>query len=291
MNRKKCELSALGLCLLFLTVCSPAEKKSTPTSGSAFIYTSSSVEGLGIELSRIFEGFYPAARIDLSPLPTRAAVESLFFGTPEEIILDRPLVPAESLAAANSGIPVYQYHVATLPLYFAVHPNNSVEVIDSVTLRKFLTGAWRSWREAGGPNIPCHPYVPLPGEGGWDAFMNYFGILDSVSAVVCTTQSDLVEKAESDPGALALVSLPIAKTSLRKLWWRRGKKEILPNIKTIVEEPRYPFKLTITYITNRQKMDVAAGFLTFIMSNAGQKVVADAGYRPATIPVRIIETF
>lgn len=121
--------------------------------------------------------------------------------------------------------------------------------------------------------------------------MNYFGLLDTVIAVVCTTQTDLLKKAEADPGALAVLALPIKQTSLRKLWWRTGSIEIPPNIKTIVEEPRYPFMLTITYITNRQKKDVAAGFLTFIVSNSGQKVVANAGYRPATIPVRIIEMF
>ncbi|NIO27860.1 MAG: hypothetical protein GTO29_04810 [Candidatus Latescibacteria bacterium] len=291
MSRKIAKPSSVVLCLLFLAYCSSGEKASTPTSGSAFIYTSSAVEGLASALGRTFEGYYPAARIDFSSLRTRAAVESLLFGTPQEIFLDRPLVPAESLAAAQNGIPIYEYPVATLPLYFAVHPENSVQAIDSVALRKFLTGAWESWSEIGGPNIPCHPYLPLPGEGGWEACMNYFGLLDTVIAVVCTTQTDLLKKAEADPGALAVLALPIKQTSLRKLWWRTGSIEIPPNIKTIVEEPRYPFMLTITYITNRQKKDVAAGFLTFIVSNSGQKVVANAGYRPATIPVRIIEMF
>ncbi|MFH1010241.1 MAG: hypothetical protein V1784_03285, partial [bacterium] len=148
-----------------------------------------------------------------------------------------------------------------------------------------------NWKEVGGPDIACHPYMPLPGEGGWEVCMNYFGLLDTVSAVICSTQADLIKKAEADPGALALLSVPVAKTNLRKLWWRTGTIEIPPNIKTIVDEPRYPFKIIITYITNRQKQDVAAGFLTFIVSNAGQRVVADEGYRPATIPVRIVEMF
>jgi ABC-type phosphate transport system substrate-binding protein len=146
-----------------------------------------------------------------------------------------------------------------------------------------MTGTWDNWKEAGGPNLPCHPYISLPGEGGWEVCMNYFGFLDTVIAVTCSTHAELIEKAEADPGALAVVSIPIQKTALRKLWWRQGK--------TIVVKPRYPFSLTLTYVTNRQKQDVAAGFLTFIVSNAGQKVVADEGYRPATIPIRIVEMF
>ncbi len=292
MNQRLYSLAiALVLGLIWLAGCAPAGKKTSPTSGSAFIYASSSTEHLGVELAKRFESYYTDARIDLAQLRTRVAVDSLLFGSLEQIFLDRPLLEAESLVAAQNSIPIYQYPVATLPLYFGVHPDNPVRAIDSVALRRFLTGTWESWDEVGGPDIPCHPYVPLPGEGGWEALMSYFGLLDKVIAVICTTQADLVEKAEADAGALAVVSLPINQTHLRKLWWRTGTIEIPPNIKTIVEPPRYPFKLTIAYITNRQKSDVAAGFLTFIVSNAGQKVVADAGYRPATIPVRVVEMF
>jgi len=291
MNQRTHNFIIAGLILLAFAGCAPTEKKSTPTAGSAFIYASSAVEDLGVELAKTFEAFYPTARIDIGQLRARAAVESLLFGKQEEIFLDRPLAQAESLAAAEQRIPIYQYPVAALPLYFAVHPENPVRAIDSVGLRNYLTGAWESWQEVGGPDIPCHPYISLPGEGGWEVCMNYYGFLDTVIAVICSTQADLVKKAEADPGALAVLSLPIKKTNLHKLWWRTGTIEIPPNIRTIVEEPRYPFKLTLTYITNRQKQDAAAGFLTFIVSNAGQKVVADEGYRPVTIPVRIVEMF
>ena len=291
MNRNLCSVVVAMLSILWFAGCGPAQKETSPTKGSAFLYASSAAEDLGVELAERFESFYPEARVDLASLRTRAAVESLLFGTTEQILLDRPLVKAESLAAAEHSIPIFSYAVASVPLYFGVHPENSLHAIDSVALRNFRTGTWDNGKEAGGPDLFCHPYISLPGEGGWEACMNYFGFLDTVIAVICSTHVDLIEKAEADPGALAVVSIPIQKTSLRKLWWRKGKIEIPPNIKTIVDKPRYPFSLTITYITDRQKQDVAAGFLTFIVSNAGQKVVADEGYRPATIPVRIVEMF
>jgi phosphate transport system substrate-binding protein len=291
MKQKTHSFIAVGLILPVLAGCAPSEKKSTPTAGSAFIYASSATEDLGVKLAENFEAFYTSARIDIGEMRTRAAVESLLFGKPEEVFLDRPLSKVESLAAAERGIPIYSYSVAALPLYFAVHPDNPVRAIDSTGLRNYLTGTWESWEKVGGPDIPCHPYISLPGEGGWEVCMNYYGFLDTVIAVVCSTQAELVMKARADPGALAILSLPIKKTNLHKLWWRTGTIEIPPNIKTIAEEPRYPFKLTLTYITKRQKQDVAAGFLTFIVSNSGQKVVADEGYRPVTIPVRIVEMF
>jgi ABC-type phosphate transport system substrate-binding protein len=290
MSRKKSSLMITVVFSLLLSACNSTQQTS-PTSGSAMIYTSSSLEKLSLSLGQTFEAYYPQARIDFARLPSRAAVESLFFGSSQEIILDRPLVPAESLAAAENGIPIYQYRIATLPLYFAVHTENPVQAIDSTALRRFLTGKWNSWAEIGGPDLPCHPYLLPPGEGSWEVCMEYFGILDEVVAVICSTTAQLVSKAQDDPCALAVVPVPIQDTNMKKLWWRTGQIEIPPNIKTIAEDPCYPFQLNVTYITNRQKLDVAAGFLTFIMTNTGQKIVADTRYRPATIPVRIIEMY
>lgn len=288
MKRIKSNSTITVFLFLLLSACDSSQQAST-TSGSALIYSSSSLEKLSLALSRTFEAYYPQARIDFASLPSRAAVESLLFGTSQEILLDRTLVPAESLAAAENGIPIYQYSIASLPLYIGVHKENSVQAIDSTAFRRFLTGEWNNWKEINGPDLPCHPYLLPPGEGSWEVCKGYFGILDEVIAVICSTTADLIAKAQDDPCALAVVPVPIQETNMKKLWWRTGDIEIPPNIKTIAEEPRYPLALNITYITNRQKMDVAAGFLTFVMSNTGQKTVADAYYRPASIPVRIIE--
>jgi ABC-type sulfate transport system substrate-binding protein len=44
----------------------------------------------------------------------------------------------------------------------------------------------------------------------------------------------------------------------------------------------------LTYATTRNKVDGAAGFLTFLMSNTGQREYMNLGYRPAAVPVRIV---
>jgi ABC-type sulfate transport system substrate-binding protein len=56
-----------------------------------------------------------------------------------------------------------------------------------------------------------------------------------------------------------------------------------------MESPRWPFMTTFTYVTTHMKSDVAAGYLTFLVSNDGQKIVMNQGYRPASVPVRIIQ--
>ena len=139
MKQKKNRLISVVFFSLLFSSCNSTQQ-ATPTSGSALIYTSSSLEKFSTTLGLTFESHYPQARIDFARFPSRAAVESLLFGAAQEIILDRPLVAAESLAAVENGIPIYQYGIATLPLYFAVHNENPVQAIDSTALRRFLTG-------------------------------------------------------------------------------------------------------------------------------------------------------
>jgi ABC-type sulfate transport system substrate-binding protein len=74
----------------------------------------------------------------------------------------------------------------------------------------------------------------------------------------------------------------------RKLRFRNGAEEVTANVKQILEYPRYPFRLDITYVTTKQKSDVAAGFLTYAVSNLGQQRVMNLGYRPASVPVRVV---
>ena len=153
MSQKICSLIVAGLAIIWVTGCGPAQQKTSPTSGSAFLYTSSSVEDLSVELADDFEAFYPEARIDIAELRTRTAVESLLFGTLQQVFLDRPLIKAESLAAQEHGIPIYSYAIAYVPLYFGVNEDNSLHAIDSVSLRNFLTGTWDNWKDAGGDDL------------------------------------------------------------------------------------------------------------------------------------------
>ena len=161
--------------------------------------------------------------------------------------------------------------------------------MDSASFRDVLTGRITNWKQLGGKDVRVTLYIPRPGEGAWNSIVTYYGHLDSVEAVVCSTFAQMVNLAASDSGALLVYAKPYEDLPFKRLVFRRVGMDIPANPKTIAEEPLYPFRLNITYVTTRNKADVAAGYLTSAMSNLGQRGVMNAGYRPASVPVRVVQ--
>ena len=279
----------LSAIVLIQLSCGPQKPKEGMTVGHAVIGTSDAVFDLAWQVSKDFQTGSPGAFVDIVRGLNGEWVDSLLNERTEQIFLDRRLTPAETLAFHNAKLRLYTYDVALYPVYLLVPNSNSVSIIDSASFRSVLTGAITNWRQLGGADETIALYMPPPGEGAWTSIMNYYGHLDSIEAVVCSTARQMIEKATSDPGALLVYSKPYQDLPYKRLSFQRVGMDIPANPKTIAEEPLYPFRLDITYVTTRNKSDVAAGYLTYATSNTGQRGIMNAGYRPASVPVRVVQ--
>lgn len=274
--------------LLFLG-CKDKEPEESFTRGSAHIGCSDAAFDLARFVAMEYTDLHQSAHVSVWRHSTQALLDSLLSSRVEEVILDRAIDNEESLAFVSRGMKLFTYPVAHYPTYLLVSESLSVESLDSVGLRRILQGEARTWKEFGGADIPITPYAPLPGDGAWNSLQNYFGNFDSVAAVVCTTTARMMELAQFDRGALLIYSKKTSDAAgFKKLRWAQNELRIPANAKTILESPRWPFKTTFTYVTTHMKSDVAAGYLTFLVSNDGQKMVMNEGYRPASVPVRVI---
>lgn len=278
--------------LLALTVmsCKEREPEESFTKGSAQIGCSDAVFELARFVATEYSDLHAAAHVGVWRHSTQSLLDSLLNDRIEEAFLDRALSQEESLAFSKFGKKLYSYPVAHYPVYLLVRESLAVEHLDSVNLRRILQGEVDSWKEIGGAGIPLTVYAPLPGDGAWTSLQTYFGEFDSLAAVVCSTHSRMISLAEHDPGALLIyMKKPADIVGYKKLRWAQDELRIPANAKTILESPRWPFMTTFTYVTTHMKSDVAAGYLTFLVSNDGQKMVMNEGYRPASVPVRIIQ--
>jgi phosphate transport system substrate-binding protein len=286
---------AVLLCVLFIIVsgCQQKGKQNVPeenmTAGHAVIGTSDAIFHMAWKLSSAFQASTPTAFVDIVRNDNRSLVDSLLNGKAEEIFLDRALAREESLALLKADFKIYTYPIAYYPVYLLNAKDNPVSNIDSLKLRNILGGVIKNWRDLGGEDLKLTPYLPLPGEGAWESLMQYFGRLDSVDARICSTATQMLELAKDDKGALLVYALPYEDLPYKRLTLEREGYQIPANVETIIEAPTYPFKLNITYVTVRNKLDVAAGYLTFAMGNVGQREAMRLGYRPAAVPVRIVK--
>ena len=273
---------------LFVVSCGPRRPMTTMTAGEATINASDAAFFLAWKLAGAFQDNNPKATIRIRNTDNRSMVDSLLNNRFEEIFLDRAIIPAETLAFRQAKLKLHTYTIAFYPVYLLVAQDNVVSSLDSAELHGILTGSIDSWRDVGGEDLPLTVYSPLPGEGGFQALVNYYGKLDSANVIACSTSAAILDAGKDDPGALLIYSLPIENLPYRRLKFERSGYEIPANVETILEEPSYPFRIELTYVTTHNKDDVAAGYLTFCTSNTGQRLAMRLGYRPATVPVRIV---
>ncbi len=282
-------VTVIMLAMCFVTACGPQEPKESMTSGHAEVGANDAVKELGWRLSRDFQTQNKGALIDIVGGSAREWIDSLANKRIEQALLDRTLSKDESLALSGAGLKIYSYPVATYPVYLLVTRENPVEKIDSASFRDILSGTVTDWHAIGGPKLSITTYLPLPGDGSWESLMKFYGRMPSVSGEVCSTYSAMIDKADLDPGALLVCALPYDTEKLKRLVFVRDGLEIPANVKQILEEPIYPFRIDVTYLTTRMKQDVAAGFLTYITGNVGQRRIMSWGYRPASVPVRVVK--
>ncbi|MBK6765933.1 MAG: hypothetical protein IPG71_06260 [bacterium] len=284
------KLCLLAIACLFWAGCKSNAPEESFTKGTARIGASDAVFDVARYVGDQYNEIYPQANVGFFRHPTLALIDSLLRRRYEEVFLDRALSPEESLAFGQQQLKLYSYPVAHYPTYLLVPDCLHVADLDSVGLKRLLEGTAHSWKDFGGQDVPVTVYAPLPGEGAWNSLVNYFGDLDSVAAIICSTNVRMLELAAGDPGSLLIYSQKVADAAgFKKLRWARGELRVPANAKTILETPRWPFMTTFSYVTTQMKGDVAAGYLTFIVSNDGQKMVMKEGYRPASVPVRVVQ--
>ena len=283
----------LRITMLFMVMaamgCGPHTPRETMTAGHVIIGASDAVYELAWQISKDFQAGNPGAFVDIVRGDNPTLVDSLLNERTEQIFLDRVLTPAETLAFHQADLKLHQYALALYPVYLLVQKSNPVEVIDSANFRAVLMGQVKNWSQLGGMDLPLTLFAPRPGEGAWNSIIRYYGRLDSVEAVICSTFAEMTELATADSGALLVYAKPYQSLPFKRLMFRRVGMDIPANPKTIAEEPVYPFRLDVTYVTTRNKADVAAGYLTFAASNLGQRGIMNAGYRPMAVPVRVVQ--
>lgn len=266
------------------------QQASTPTTGSLAIFVSPAIESVIQSGADQFNRLYQEANINVYPLNSRAIIDSLIYRRTDAAYFDRPLSEAESLAVINTRRHIYSFVLGSTVATWIVNPQNSASVIDSLQAIQILTGRVTSWKALGGPDRKINIYLPPLGDGAWNVLESFFGpSLSEVNAYYWPSDSLVLERVAEDPDALGFVGRPIYDPKVKKLRWHDPllADPVAANIGTL-QEGKYPFRIRLYYYTIADRTDLASGFLSFLASNAGQRVIADQGFLPEMVPARVV---
>jgi phosphate transport system substrate-binding protein len=238
-----------------------------------------------------FQALYPQASIEVRAGTSLDAVKELFAARCGAGVITRELAPEERAAAVRGGLELEGYRFARDALLAVVNPSNPVQNISLSELRDIYAGDVREWSELAGGRQDIRPVIQ-PMESDVTAFFleKVMGG-EAIRARVLTEDSDsaVIARVLRDPGAVGYVTLAWADRGARALRISplTGLPYMQPDAETVYEG-KYPVCRLFNYYARQGGPMVANGFVTFLTSSAGQRIVHEAGFVPTSVPVRFV---
>ena len=261
------------------------------TSGRILIVCAAEARSLIGREREAFVEHYPDGTIEVRTGHSRDAIRGLFAAECDLAVITRELEPSERGAASRGGLELEGYRFARDAVVVVVHPGNRVQNLALEQLRQIYDGRTTRWAELGGPNIPVEPVIQAPEADVTEFFVQQVmsGQPIKAHAVYESSDSTVVAAVAARPGAIGYVSLA---------WAERGAKALhlasltgLPYYKPDLESVYrgdYPLTRFLNLYVRPDGPRLAGGFITFVTSMDGQRIVRESGLVPTSVPVRFV---
>lgn len=174
-----------------------------------------------------------------------------------------------------------EHVIAIDGLAVLVHPSNPVNQLSIDTLGQIFAGEIRNWSELGGANQAIRLYARDDRSGTWDTFKSLVlgkrYTLDP-SAKRYESNDQLSDDVSRDPDGIGFAGLASVRSS-KVLAIADGQAPALkPNQLTVASED-YPLaRRLFMYTPGNATTALAADFLEFVLSEAGQAIVSRSGF-------------
>jgi len=269
----------------------PGRVEDSLTSGRILVVCSSDARDLIARERDAFQALYPQADVELREGTSREAVGALFAAQCDLAVLTRELLPEERAAATRGRLELEGYQVARDAVVAVVNPANPVENVAIQDLRGVYRGEVTRWAELGGSDRPIHVVIQPPDADITAFFVEAVMSGEPVAAasIYETSDSTVVARVRSDPGAIGYVTLAGVAEGCRPLRVAAlpGMRYWTPDLEA-VHKGDYPLTRIVYNYVRTGGPPLASGFITYITSRDGQRIVHEAGLVPTTVPVRFV---
>lgn len=261
----------------------------SPTSGFLRVVAEPDVATLVRATADAFMRGYPEARIVVEARTSREAMADVFANRADLAVIGREIEAIERETATETGIDMEAYRWAHDGVAVIVHPSNPVLQLSLDDLRDAVSRESVSWSEFGGPERSVVPVLPAPDAGLAQYVARSLVGEASVPAPAITVDGDAatVRQVASQRDAIGFVSERSLAPGVRALAVSRttGMPYVGIDAETVYRQD-YPLTRSFHVVTRVPGVALGGGFITFATSDDGQRLVRDAGFVPATVPVR-----
>lgn len=266
-----------ALCL-FLTSCAE-EKKPEAAAGAKILIRGSNTIGeeLAPKLIAEYKKDHPSADFNVESKATVYGIAALLGGQCDIAAASRETLKEELELAKMRDITLNDYVIGAYSVAVVVNAGSPVANLAKEQVRDIFTGAVMNWKDVGGPDAPIHLYIRDPISGTYLGFkelaMGNKSYAENPN--LFTSYEGIVQAVAKDPHGIGYSSIALANHAGVKGVAVGG---VLPTVETI-NKGLYPYARILRLYTNKAKeASEAKSFIQFVVSERGQKIMAQMGF-------------
>jgi phosphate transport system substrate-binding protein len=306
------------LIALGFSSCDFSQIKSKATTGTAIIGGDDNLEPLIKAATDEFMRINQGSTIEAHYGPTNEIVAELINSQVKTAIVPRNFNPDEKNIINEYKLEIDSYKVAIDGIAFIVNPKNPIRRLTSDEIKKIFTGEYNLWTQIK-TNIEGQDAEVKNAMKGNDKIkvfiqrphsITYSYVKDTVlngmdyakTSTMCSTSTQMLQEIRNNVNAIGISNLS---------WLSVGKQDTLDSTvvplrvsriypngfqtdyvqlhQGLVYNGTYPYVRNVWLLTTEKDINVATGFITFLLSTAGQQIVLKYGLVPVTQPVRTIQ--
>lgn len=304
--QKKLLILCTFLLFLVLDACRERDKDGrildTPTSGFLEIAIDESLRPLMDAEVNVFEALYKHADIKSSYYPEAEAIDALMSDSVRLAVVTRRFTQEEKDYFKKIKITPTELDVAISAVALIVHQENPDTLINMDQIKALLQGKINRWSELGSKNKAGIEIVFDNPNSGLIRHLK-----DSVAQVqtlptntfAVKNNEAVIDYVSQNKNALGLIGLEwisdkddsVSNSFLErvKVMSVAGDSTHFKPYQAYLALKYYPLARRITMLSREARKGLASGFMAFVASERGQRIVLKAGLVPVTMPLRIVE--
>jgi phosphate transport system substrate-binding protein len=280
----------------------------TPTTGRIKVYIDETFKPVGDAEIQVFEGLYRYSEIIPVYLPESNVFDGLLKDSTNVAIASRTLNTGERDYFGSKKLFPRELKIAVDAVAVIVHPENQDTVLTVASLKDVLTGKINRWDEIYPGSTLGEMSIVFDNEKSsivhymMDSIIEGNNLSKNLSALDLNT--DVITYVSEHREAVGLIGVSwisdrddtLQLSFLKKIRVMALSKESIATyqnsyqpFQAYMHDGSYPLIRNIYAINTEPRNGLATGFVSFLSSDKGQRIILKAGILPANSPVRVVK--